>query len=146
MTETPREFYLRAVVKEGALEIVIGLEFDPGMGDITRLRNEMKRLALQVVRETAAEHTEGEEVDVMLSCELSSAMGKTWPGRRYFLEVQHDDPDEGWVQVITPAGWPPKKETTPVVTEEMAVKLASEGAEAAREYRERIRRMQKERP
>lgn len=112
MSETPREFYLRAVVKDGVLEMVLGLEFDPDGDDAVVLRDEMKRLARRVALETAAEHTEGEEVDVMLSCELSYAMGKTWPGRRYFLEVQHDDTDEGWVQVITPAGWPPKKETT----------------------------------
>lgn len=173
MTETPREFYLRAVVKDGALEIVMGLEFDPGAEDIAQLRDEMKRLARQVVIETAAEHTEGEDVDAMLACELSGAMGKAWPGRRYFLEVQHDDPDEGWVQVITPSGWPPKKadagerkfchchgytvevcpnplrrekESPPVLTEEMAVKLANEGAEDFWEYRKRMERMWRKEP
>jgi hypothetical protein len=144
MTETPREFYLRAVVKNGALEIVMGLEFDLGTEGITQLRDDMKQLARHVLCGIAAEQVE--DIDAMLACRLSYAMGARWPGRRYFLEVQHDDPDEGWVQVITPSGWPPKKETVPVLTEEMAVKLANEGAEAAREYRKVVDGMWKVKP
>lgn len=110
MSETPREFYLRAVVKVGKLEMILGLEFNPETEDIEALRGKMKRLALDQVG--YAMMVMASSIDVAVSDHVSKAMGERWPGRRYFLEVQHDDPDEGWVQVITPAGWPPKKEIT----------------------------------
>jgi len=106
---TPREFYARAVVRDDALEVILGLEFDPIVHDSADLRTEMKRMARKVIAETVAELLPGESVDDVLAIELSAAMGERWPGRRYFLEIQHDDPDEGWVQVITPSGWPPRE-------------------------------------
>jgi hypothetical protein len=110
VSETPREFYLRAVVKVGQLEVVMGLEFDPRTEDIERLRWGMKHVANQAIERIgdAQEDDDPGQIDGLLSDIISTAMGKSWPRRRYFLEVQHDDPDEGWVQVITPSGWPPK--------------------------------------
>jgi hypothetical protein len=104
---TPREFYLRAVVKVGVTELILGLEFDPVTEDLAALRVEMKRLARAGLQALAADGDPG-QVDAPLALEVSAAMGRRWPGRRYFLEVQHDDPDEGYVQVITPSGWPPR--------------------------------------
>lgn len=112
MSETPREFYVRAVVKRGELEVIMGLEFDPRMEHEGSLRAEMKALAATeieyIISRKAGANGRQRDLDTPIADAVSRSMGVRWPGRRYFLEVQHDDPDEGWVQVITPSGWPPK--------------------------------------
>jgi hypothetical protein len=106
----PQEFYARAVVTvHQVIEIILGLEFDPSRDSVNSLRKEMKYVARQSIARARLKIAPGESMDSMLALDLSAEMARRWPERRYFLEIQHDDPDEGWVQVITPNGWPPRK-------------------------------------
>lgn len=104
---TPCEYYARAVVTDGQLEAILGLEFEPGE-DLKRLRQDMKHVVGQAIERL--HDAETTEWDVQLAKLIAHEVGQSWPGRRWFIEVQHDDPNEGWVQVITPSGWPPKDE------------------------------------
>lgn len=102
---TPCEYYARAVVTDGQLEAILGLEFEPGE-DLVILRHEMKVVLRKAIEATPSEF----DKDVLLARAVALGVAWRWPGRRWFIEVQHDDPNEGWVQVITPSGWPPKEE------------------------------------
>jgi hypothetical protein len=111
---------VRAVVTAyPVLEVILGLEFDPARDSVNSLRKEMKYVARQSIARARVQIAPGESMDSTLALDLGAEMARRWPERRHFLEIQHDDPDEGWVQVITPSGWPPRKaggcERTPEV-------------------------------
>lgn len=114
-----RECYLRQTYRRGSaetgdyLEIVAGLELhDDELLDAYRMGS--LRRSLTAVCNQAVERCEaaGELADGPISLAVFEGITSTWPGRRYFLEVQHDDPTDGYVQVISPSGWPPGSDNT----------------------------------
>lgn len=94
---TPCEYYARAVVTSGRLEAILGLEFEPGE-DLARLRWGMEHVVGQAIEKL--HDAEAVVWDVSLAELLVHQVGQCWPGRRWFIEVQYDDPNEGRVTVI----------------------------------------------